>query len=101
MNEVVDALNRVYNTLESGFCQGTLAKDEFGVTVDPESPLAVKWCILGAIGIATDDRNMRLMLGQLITEQTVTSMSLFNDTHKKKEVLEVVDAARRKFAQQD
>ena len=49
MNEV---LAKAADLIDSGWCQGSLARDEKGWWVAPTSPNAVEWCVVGAVQAA-------------------------------------------------
>lgn len=48
---VVDFLTAIYKRIEDPMCftTGVLARDEYGRKVQPNSPVAVCWCVLGAM----------------------------------------------------
>jgi hypothetical protein len=49
----LEVLTRARDLIASGWVQHTLAVDEHGASVQPESERAVKWCVIGAMEAAT------------------------------------------------
>ena len=50
MNEVLQVFDVAVARIRRGHCKGAYARDASGNAVDSDHPLAVCWCLLGAIG---------------------------------------------------
>jgi len=71
------------------------ARDANGVSVNPKSPEACKFCVLGAImniqGVNCDDLDY---VSRILYKATgYLNISSFNDSHTHKQVLELLDKA--------
>ncbi len=60
---------------EEKWCKGSNAKDENGIAVIPESPRAIKWCLVGAVyktrpfdTVWEDIEKLRAHLGLVISD---------------------------------
>lgn len=89
-------IERVKARINLGWCQGSLARDVDGVTREPWSPRATKWCLMGAIYkedgsktvLSTEAREL-VSRFQAVRSQTMTC---FNDLAASKEdVLRALD----------
>ena len=89
MTDVQDELRRVRARLERGWTKGALAGDAEGTPVSPTSPLAVSWCLLGAMVV--EDISQRC-IEALYCE--VASVTDFSDAQESVEpVLALIDRA--------
>ncbi len=97
-------MTEAYALLESGWCQGALARNEAGVPVPPESPFARAWSATGALtriwrrADAIDDVLRLDALGRAnlaLTAAMNEIPAVYNDAagRRKEQVLEAVLAA--------
>lgn len=55
--DAVAVLREARKLLDRGWCQGALALDDKGSKIYEKSPAACRWCLLGAIGAASNWRH--------------------------------------------
>lgn len=81
--------------IEQGWCQRALARDASGDWVHARGPEAVQWCALGALQAVTNSLlQEEIPAWKLLTSLTPGhSISLYNNTHSKEEVLSLFDKA--------
>ena len=94
---IVNALEGVRGKLAKGWCQRAMAKDSLGGHMDPQSPYAVRWCLVGAV-LGSTDLSVNTRVRVLDAIQDVTGCrfpSTWNDTpgRTQEEVLAVLDTA--------
>lgn len=91
-------LRRIRQRLEYGFCQGAAARTLEGKTVWLESPLAQKFCIIGATFRETGyNETGDVIINFLDSRSPIKSSGdsrdivVFNDSSEKKDVLNFLD----------
>lgn len=55
-------LLRAADLVDAGWCQGAIALGEFGEEVRPDSPLATKWSLYGAVSKASAELGHELSI---------------------------------------
>lgn len=76
------------------WCQKRFAQDRNGMCVYERDGDAVKWCARGVLDAVTEDWTLAETAGdQLRIALGSQDLTGFNDTHTKKEVLELFDKA--------
>lgn len=93
----------VYSTLqelfsdESRWSQGFFAETADGKHVNPENPLAVKFCLVGGYQKVYDENRWDEILFRLKNELKLTSnesLSSWND-HPKRKIRDIVDLVKK------
>jgi hypothetical protein len=95
----LEALKRIRKLVADpkGWRQGTYAKDAKGNTVDPNSPSATCWCLVGAARrvLANTPPSARPSLGPVLLGMgsTMQDVVRFNDKRSHTEVVALLDDA--------
>lgn len=96
----VALIKRAEVLLKTGWCRGALAKDKGGREIVPESPKAVRWCLIGALlraqsELKCKDEIVLDIVAQLRVQGYTPELASYNDTHSKGSVLKLVEAVRK------
>lgn len=93
---MADKLEAVRNLIieEQHWIKGKYARDEKGKVVDPSSPAACQWCLLGAIYKAIDkyeDKESAEGYIRTVAAYKYNDLATFNDQSSHKEVIAALD----------
>ena len=89
--QAAESLRRVRKRIEKleNWTRVTMARDKNGELTDPRSPLAITWCLLGAL--AKEQVDCMTVWDALRKQSGEYGISYFNDSHTHAEVLALVD----------
>ena len=95
---IVTILTDARDTIEKGWTQEVLARDEEGRPIYPQSPEAVEWCGIGALCKAiSEHKTLNLGIAQHTVERIIypVGLSAYNDTigRTKEDMLDVFGRA--------
>jgi hypothetical protein len=75
MPELVKVWRRAAELVDQGWCQGSMARDQYGDNIDVLSPRAVQWCYMGAVAKAVHEQIGSYVLSPL----AMTLRTVWND----------------------
>lgn len=98
--EAIRILEEAKVKLKKGWCQGAFALNEWGETVSSRSPMAHRWCLMGAIESSANKAVSGSAVMTTVMEVTgIGGLARFNDApgRTQAEVIEVLDRAIARF----
>lgn len=96
MNQSQAIISRAKTLIEKGWCQGKLAKDSNGNSVDHLSEFAESFCLIGALARASHEQKgysiYQELCFKIFNKINKDFAGRWNDTHSKDDVLNLLDS---------